>query len=282
MPKRGGATALLGLILSVSAALAPTAIAASGGANGPDVSGAVRHDVSGPLRDQKVASPSARNETERPIHRLNAGQGHGPDGAQQADTAQAPSTTGGVGIEGLGRGQYGEVIQYAPPDTVGAVGATQYVQWVNADMAVFNKATGAIVPGFPKPGNAVWQGFGGGCETNNDGDPIVNYDKIANRWILTQFSVSTLPYMQCVAISTTSDATGSYYRYAFSYGNSTFNDYPKLSVWPDAYYISFNMFTSTLRRLEGVCLRPRVDAQRPGRNAAVLPAQLGLRRSPAG
>src|SRR5207244_7993813 len=79
--------------------------------------------------------------------------------------------------------------------------------------------------------------------TNNDGDPIAQYDKLSNRWVLTQFSVSTTPYLQCVAVSTTSDATGSYNRYAFQY--SQFPDYPKVGVWPDAYYISFNMFTST-------------------------------------
>jgi hypothetical protein len=72
----------------------------------------------------------------------------------------------------------------------------------------------------------------------------VQYDKLANRWILTQFSVSTLPYLQCVAVSTTSDATGSYYRYAFSYGNTQFNDYPKMGVWPDGYYISYNIFNN--------------------------------------
>jgi hypothetical protein len=70
----------------------------------------------------------------------------------------------------------------------------------------------------------------------------VQYDKIANRWILTQFSISTLPYTQCVAVSTTSDATGTYNRYAFSFGDSDLADYPKLSVWPDAYYMSFNLF----------------------------------------
>ncbi len=78
----------------------------------------------------------------------------------------------------------------------------------------------------------------------NDGDPIVQYDKLANRWILTQFSVSTTPYLQCVAVSTTSDATGTYNRYAFSYGTTQFNDYPKLGVWPDGYYISYNIFNN--------------------------------------
>jgi hypothetical protein len=221
-------------------ALVPAATLA---ANGVEVSDAVKHDVSPPLRQIHVAAPSAAGETERPLYRLQAGRGS-PDSAVQGTTGTNVATTGGLGFEGVGQGQYGFSVQYSPPDTNGAVGATQYVQWVNTYLAVFNKSTGAIAAGFPKPGNAVWAGFGGGCQTNNDGDPIVQYDKIANRWILTQFSVSSLPYTQCVAVSTTSDATGSYYRYAFSYGNTTFNDYPKLGVWPDGYYISYNMFTN--------------------------------------
>ena len=66
------------------------------------------------------------------------------------------------------------------------------------------------------------------------------YDPIADRWVISQFSVSTTPYLQCVAVSTTPDPTGAYYRYSFSYAN--FPDYPKMGVWPDAYYETFNMF----------------------------------------
>jgi len=149
-----------------------------------------------------------------------------------------------LNFAGVGNGDYGFAPNAAPPDTNGAVGATQYVQWVNESFAVFNKSTGAIAAGFPKAGNTLWAGFGGGCQTNNDGDPIVQYDKAANRWIFTQFSVSTTPYLQCVAVSTTSDATGTYNRYSFSYGNTQFPDYPKLGVWPDGYYITYNIFNN--------------------------------------
>jgi hypothetical protein len=119
------------------------------------------------------------------------------------------------------------------------VGATQYVQWVNTSFAIFNKTTDALIAG-PTAGNTLWSGFGGGCQTNNDGDPIVLYDKLAQRWIFSQFSVSTTPYLQCIAVSTTSDATGTYNRYSFQYSN--FDDYPKMGVWPDGYYETFNMF----------------------------------------
>ncbi len=169
---------------------------------------------------------------------------NGPDTVVQTSAnGPAVATTSGLNIAGVGNGDYGFAPNAAPPDTNGAVGATQYVQWVNESFSVFTKSTGAIVPGFPKAGNTIWAGFGGGCEANNDGDPIVQYDKAANRWILTQFSVTTTPYLQCVAVSTTSDATGTYSRYAFGYGTQ-FPDYPKLGVWPDGYYISYNIFNN--------------------------------------
>jgi hypothetical protein len=123
------------------------------------------------------------------------------------------------------------------------------VQWVNLRYAIYTLTRGAnneitgfnLVNGFPKNGGVVWQGFGGRCGSDNDGDPIVQYDQLADRWVLTQFAVSGTPYTQCVAVSTGPDPTGTYHRYAFSYDRS-FNDYPKMGVWPDAYYISYNMF----------------------------------------
>lgn len=151
----------------------------------------------------------------------------------------------GKAFAGLGNGFPGFTVQYAPPDTNGSLGNTQYVQWVNASFAIFDKATGTVVSGGgPFPGNTPWAGFGGGCETNNDGDPVVLYDKRAQRWIFTQFSVSTLPYTQCFAISQTSDARGPYFRFAFNYGNVQFIDYPKIGVWPSGYFITYNIFNN--------------------------------------
>jgi len=168
-----------------------------------------------PLADKGVSSPSA--------------------------LAEIKASTNGTPVDPANR--------VAPPDTTGDVGPNHYVQWVNLRFAVYTLTRDAqnqitafnLVPGFPKNGNTIWSGFGGRCQTDNDGDPIVQYDQLADRWILTQFAVSATPYMQCVAVSTGSDPTGTYNRYAFSYDRS-FNDYPKMGVWPDAYYITYNMF----------------------------------------
>jgi Abnormal spindle-like microcephaly-assoc'd, ASPM-SPD-2-Hydin len=207
-----------------------------------------KHDVSLPLAELHRMTPAQLHRfSPRSLKILPTGPAVSvpdypvPDQALQQAPLPPVAANLGLNIDGLGQGQYGFILDFAPPDTNGAVGSTQYVQWVNAEFAVFDKATGALLAG-PTEGNALWAGFGGGCESNNDGDPIVQYDKIAQRWILTQFSFTTLPYTQCVAVSTTSDATGTYNRYAFSFGDSDFADYPKLSVWPDAYYMSFNLF----------------------------------------
>src|SRR5205085_272943 len=76
------------------------------------------------------------------------------------------------------------------------------------------------------------------------GDPVVLYDHIDNRWLISQFAgPEGFPTDECIAISTTSDATGSYNRYGFHLG-SNFFDYPHLGVWPDGYYMSMNVFNS--------------------------------------
>src|SRR5436190_2363369 len=136
----------------------------------------------------------------------------------------------------------GVVCSCAPPDTNGAVGLTQYVQIVNEGYEVFNKVTGASVLG-PTAITAIWSGFGGVCQSNGHGDPVVLYDHIANRWLISQFAGSGIPTDECIAISTTSDATGTYNRYGFHLGTNFF-DYPHLGVWPDGYYMANNVFNS--------------------------------------
>src|SRR5439155_10414476 len=128
--------------------------------------------------------------------------------------------------------------------------------WSTASFEVFSK-TGGVILG-ARNTNTLWSGFGGGCQANNDGDGNVLFDSMSQRWVISQFSVSTTPYLECVAVSTTSDATGSYNRYSFSYSN--FPDYPKMGAWPDAYYESFNLFNSSGTTALGteVCAYDRV------------------------
>jgi hypothetical protein len=142
----------------------------------------------------------------------------------------------------------------APPDTDGEVGLTQYVQIVNEGYQVFNKSTGVSQLG-PSGIATVWAGFGGVCQNNGDGDPVVLYDQIANRWVISQFAGAGTPTDECIAVSQTSDATGSYFRYGFHLG-ANFFDYPKLGMWPDpsnnGYYMSDNVFNAAGTAFLGV------------------------------
>ncbi len=138
----------------------------------------------------------------------------------------------------------GVICNCAPPDTNGEVGLTQYVQIVNEGFQVFDKTTGAA----EAPAVAIsslWTGFGGLCEFNGFGDPVVVYDQLANRWVITQFAGNGLPITdQCIAVSTGSDALGTYAVYGF-HMTDNFYDYPKFGVWPDAYYASANIFNAS-------------------------------------
>jgi hypothetical protein len=129
-----------------------------------------------------------------------------------------------------------------PPDTVGDVGPNHYVQATNFGVyRVFDKTGTALTPirtistlFASLPANDI-------CRTRNDGDPVVNYDPMADRWVISQF-YSVAPYGQCIAVSQTSDPTGAWYAYDFQAPNSNFADYPHWAVWTDGYYLAVHEF----------------------------------------
>jgi subtilisin-like proprotein convertase family protein len=131
-----------------------------------------------------------------------------------------------------------------PPDTVGDVGPNHYVQATNIGVfRVFNKATGAPITAIAKISN-LFSGLpvGNPCRTIDDGDPVVNYDPMADRWLVSQFQVSVAPNGQCIAVSQTGDPTGAWYAYYFAQPNSSFPDYPHWGVWTDGYYLATHEF----------------------------------------
>jgi hypothetical protein len=224
------------------------ALAAAGPATAAQVqrgatrTAAVHHDVSPPLRDilPAPAPGGHRIVPLRPLPRRAARSAQTAGIQTTAPTLAAPEML--LNFDALGQGFSGPQgtfkVESAPPDPNAAVGPNHIVEIVNSGLAVFNKS-GTAVYG-PVPTKTLWSGFGGGCQTNNDGDGTVSYDRIADRWVIQQFSVTTLPYLECVAVSKTGDPTGAYNRYSFQY--TEFPDYPKLAVWPDAYYVTYNMF----------------------------------------
>ncbi|GAC1326688.1 MAG: hypothetical protein NVS2B16_19640 [Chloroflexota bacterium] len=221
------------------------------GGQGTEVGSSTQNDESPALRTippkrPKISGPPKADQNE-PLIPTNRHVDQQDPVVQRSISPVSPATSGpapaaltsGTSFDGINAAN--SFCNCAPPDTNGQVGATQYVQTVNSAFQVFNKSTGVSLYG-PAAINTVWTGFGGPCETRNDGDPVVLYDQIADRWIISQFTAAS-PYNECIAVSTTGDATGSYYRYAFQLSTTDFPDYPHLSVWPDGYYMSVNWFS---------------------------------------
>ena len=265
----------------------------NGGLKGPLASNhvisaqSVKNDVSPPLRDMPAISLTlqARNCEVKENPPTKIPHTDGPDGALQELEApklrlatQQPSALATVNLNMEGIDFPGVVCSCNPPDTDGAVGLNQYVQEVNEGLQVFNKSTGASEFG-PVAVSSLWAGFGGVCQNAGEGDIVVLYDHFANRWLISQFAATGSTVTdECVAVSTSADATGSYYRYDFVL-NPTFGanyyDYPKIGIWSDAYYLSFNVFNSAGTSFLG----PKPFAIQSSQMIQGLPAQI---ISPAG
>jgi len=207
---------------------------------------AVHSDLSPPLRDQPVQSSQEREEREQHLNpQLPIRHHDRPDPVIQSSFSQQLMTSLAIPVpirQWAGVGQECEVC-LGVPDTNGAVGKTQYVEMVNTALQVFDKLTGTSLLG-PIAIESVWTRFGGPCSIHGDGDPIVVYDRLADRWVISQFATPAGyldPQDECIAVSQTGDATGAWYRYQFHL-TFRFADYPKFGVWPDGYYMSANMF----------------------------------------
>jgi hypothetical protein len=209
------------------------------------------------------------------------------DKAMQRNVGPQITLNLGLNFDGIGQGLTGPNGTYSvdsvPPDTDMAVGTTQVVSLGNTGFAVFDKTTGAATGG-PYNTNILWSALGASaaCDADNDGDAVVKFDQLAQRWIITQFAVTaggtTGPFAQCIAISLTGDATGSYQVFQFNpvvNNGKNFPDYPKLGVWPNVYSMTFDMFNAagTSYVGGGICGIDRV-ALLAGNNPTIVCAQL--------
>ena len=127
----------------------------------------------------------------------------------------------------------------APPDPVGDVGPNHYVEMINLVFAVYDKQGNKLLG--PVDTGTLWQNFSIPDCTDPSGDPVVLYDQLEDRWLLSQFTTRGPIYYNCVAISQTGDPTGAYFRYAFSAG-PFFPDYPKYGVWRKSYVLTSRDF----------------------------------------
>jgi hypothetical protein len=216
----------------------------------PMIAGEDHHDVSPPLNVLAQISPLV----EAPVVALPLHHRPGapivssePDPVvQQATTSLAAVPVSNfITFAGLNN-----LDGLVPPDPNAAVGDSQIFETVNSHYQIFSTSGTSLLG--PATLGSIWNGFGGQCDPTAPGthvysDPIVLRDKIAKRWFVSAIGSSSLAFnsnnTECIAVSTGTDATGSYARYAFSFG-TTLNDYPKFGVWPDAYYASYNLFAN--------------------------------------
>jgi hypothetical protein len=227
----------------------------------PKFSPAVAFDVSPALRDLPRA---AKPLTFPPDTILEVRQERGPEGpeahpvkgysADAALQALSPAVTIPsplANFEGLSNQDNFDIFGFRvnPPDPNGEVGPNHYVEMINLVFAVYDKNGNKLLG--PVDTGTLWSGFPVSDCTDPSGDPVVLYDQFTDRWILSQFTTAGPEYFNCVAISTTGDPTGSYYRYAFSTGLN-FPDYPKYGNWTDSYVITTREFGPTVEYGIGV------------------------------
>jgi hypothetical protein len=255
------------VVVVAAGVLAVSAGTTQAGSNttGPKFTEAVAFDVSKPLRDlakgsqgKALPAPTGKDTDSEPAAATGGTNAmFSPlaaiTGSAAPNAQLAPSAIPGpiANFEGLSNQDNFNVFGFRvnPPDPVGDVGPNHYVEMINLVFGVYDKAGNLLVG--PAALGSLWTGFEVDDCTDPSGDPVVLYDQLADRWLLTQFTTAGPEYWNCVAVSTTGDPTGSYYRYAFSTGVN-FPDYPKYGVWTDSYVITTREFGPTVEYGIGV------------------------------
>ena len=220
--------------------------------NFPAPAAKLAFDVSAPLRSMpSVVTPSTLTSTLLQEIRPERGpdvkdQGYSRDGALQTTSGRLQGAAPAIPaplltFEGVSNEDNFNLFGFrvAPPDPVGDVGPNHYVEMINLVFAVYDKQGNKLLG--PVDTGTLWQGFSIPDCTDPSGDPVVLYDQLEDRWLLSQFTTRGPIFYNCVAISQTGDPTGAYFRYAFSAG-PFFPDYPKYGVWRKSYVLTSRDF----------------------------------------
>jgi hypothetical protein len=251
-------TLLAATLVATCVGVAALVASGSGGArttdtiadvSGPVVGTAVAFDRTPPLAQMKPVKPKGGE----PKNIGESGETfveqkpHKKDGALQTAAATGVMPAPLLTFEGPSNEDNFRIFGFRvnPPDPNGDVGPNHYVAMTNLTFAVYSKL-GQLLFG-PADTGTLWQGFPIEDCTDPSGDPIVLYDEVSDRWILTQFTtrgldIRNLPFYNCVAVSQTGDPTGAYFRYAFRTGGKNFPDYPKYGVMPNGLFITTREF----------------------------------------
>jgi hypothetical protein len=219
---------------------------------------AVAFAVSEPVGSFAPARPES-GKTSRRIEKLQEAKEiknkervrvEAPNALHDADNAlaqflaeQMPAS--GLSFDGLSSNDNAAAYGFrpVPPDPTGDVGPNNYVQAVNVLVRVYDKAGNAETPPFKL--SSLFAPLNTPCSRRDDGDPIVQYDQLADRWILSQFCTVQPPFRQMIAVSKTGDPAGSYFIYEFVMPSFRLNDYPKFGVWRNAYFMTTDQFVGS-------------------------------------
>ena len=223
----------LAACLLVVLTAAPLRAAEPGPDPRPAVSVAVHHDVLprlGAVRSEAhpVRFGARLGEIDREAH---SGRGGTATLSRGGVLTEVPAPPPRLSLDGLKD-------TANPADPTGDAGPGHYFHISNGGIVIWDKQGNRLFLSEYLP--ALWQGFGGLCE-QLAGDPIVLYDALADRWLVAAMSfgnVDTGPWLECVALSQTGDPLGGWHRWAWSFDR--LNDFPKLGVWPDGYYMTIN------------------------------------------
>jgi hypothetical protein len=211
---------------------------------GPVISKSVFVGRSKPLRETKVVLPGYHHEEQQEsLNIFPYGTVITDQPSHPADTSILQKAQGTVRCRGpiLNFEGIGNENGIFPADPNGEVGPNHYLQTVNSSFAFWDKG-GNLLFG-PADNKTLWETLPGPWNTYYWFDPVFKYDHMADRWVVMSPSTSyslTGPFYTMVAVSVTPDPLGEYYCYAFEF--EKFNDYAKLAIWPDGYYITYNMY----------------------------------------
>ncbi len=209
---------------------------------GPEVTQSVFFFESKPIRDIRIVFPGKHDEDEKRVVDNKFFRGFNKSDVtpvlfKKPLLQRNQGTLKGRGpmlnFEGVGN-----VNNWYPADPNGDIGPNHYIQIVNSSFAIWDKS-GNLLYG-PVDNQTIWASFPGPWNNYYWFDPIIKYDQFADRWVISSMSYNGIDFYTMIAVSTTPDPIGSYYCYGYYF--TDMNDYPKLSVWPDGYYITYNFW----------------------------------------
>jgi hypothetical protein len=222
------------------------------------------------LHDLPYVAPKEETD-ERVLTRYPHGDGAPPQEAPSSPWLQKlikgfwrPTPTMPAPLLTFEGGAAAQFCACAPPDSDGDVGPNHYVEAINSAFRVFDKTGNPLSP--VTTYNSLFAPLTGTpCSNQNDGDPFVFYDHLADRWVISDFAFPGLPgngpFYQCIAVSQTNNpVSGGWFLYAVQHEPSQplwVGDYPKMALWNNpqpggAYHLTVNLFNGPDLSFRGV------------------------------